>query len=53
MYADWQPRFVELLESHGYVPGKSLMTLLAHGASHEEDSWKRRVATPLLFILGK
>lgn len=53
LYADWQPRFVELLESHGYVPGKSLMTLLAHGAAHEEDSWKRRVATPLLFILGK
>lgn len=53
LYADWQPRFVRLLEKHGYQPDQSLMTLLAPGAAHEENSWKRRVATPLLFVLGK
>lgn len=44
---------VELVQSRGYIPGKSLLTLLADGAAHEENSWKKRVAVPLGFILGK
>lgn len=52
-YGPWEEKALKIAERHGYQPGMNLLSVVAEGAPHNEDAWKRRVAIPLEFLLKK
>jgi predicted alpha/beta superfamily hydrolase len=53
LYAPFQERMNSILLQHGYVEGKSTMSLVFPGENHSEEAWRGRIDQPLLFLLGR
>ncbi|MBE1301955.1 MAG: esterase [Alteromonadaceae bacterium] len=51
-YPPLQAKADELLKARGYG-SKNWVTKAFPGAAHDEDSWRKRLHIPLLFLLGK
>lgn len=50
-YAPWQPVADSIARKRGYEEGVNFMTVVAEGATHNEDAWRSRVHIPLQFLL--
>lgn len=48
MYLPYQDKFTTLLKKHGYTTN-----LKFEGGEHSEKSWRKRLETPLIFLLKK
>lgn len=52
-YGPWQEIVDQMAEDRGYTRPDKLMSVIAEGAEHNEDAWRRRVHLPLLFLLKR
>ncbi len=53
-YGPAEARILEMIKSKGYnYADGSLLNVVDHGAAHEENSWAKRVAIPLRFLLHR
>lgn len=52
LYKPYQLRADSIIKAHGYTKS-NFMTLEFPDADHTERSWNKRLAIPLLFLLGK
>lgn len=52
-YAPYQLIVNDLVRERGYEDGKNFDTRVFAGTGHNERAWAARLATPLLFLLGK
>ncbi|MFZ4455251.1 MAG: alpha/beta hydrolase [Bacteroidales bacterium] len=52
-YEPYQKQMDKLMLEKGYVSGQNWLTMRFEGAEHSEIAWRKRLDTPLLFLLGK
>lgn len=52
LYGYWDDKIINLAETLGYTRPGMLDSFVDQGASHEENSWERRAARPLRFVLS-
>ena len=52
-YDPYQKQMDQIMRDNGFTEGKNWETLKFTGDEHSEIAWRRRLETPLLFLLGK